>query len=167
MKRKRKFDEFDKALLTEAHRQRIDELWSEMGICGAKPLHYLGRLKKLHDAGLDVTDCQSIPGYGQLDDITKTLIDRENDKEAYKDWLNDVLRTNMQRVDKSEAQKASVTARKSKNETDILVGQYRQAHPNHKRLVATLVADWAIQEGLCPFNERRNLIARLKRGFAS
>lgn len=192
----------DDALLTDQQRQRIDGKWKGSDICGRKPASYLGRLKKLHDAGLDVSDCHSFQNYGQsLDETTEALIDPENNREAHEEWLaikrNDNLtgtRTYDVIIEDADGftgvtqysepvanQKELIKAarksghdeslrrrkHKSKEATQNLLSQYRQAYPNQKALIATQVADWAVRVGICPHKERRNLIARLKRGFAT
>lgn len=70
---------------------------------------------------------------------------------------------------RQRGQEVSVTNRKSVAATNTLIEQYKKANPNQKALVATKIADWAVEVGKSPEgkNERRNLIARLKRNGAS
>lgn len=80
--------------------------------------------------------------------------------------VHDRVRRGEIKVARRESQKESVKARKTKKETETIVQKYQDAN-NNRALVATKVADWALQMGLWPANKRRSLIARLKRGFAT
>lgn len=193
--------DLDKIMLSEEECKRIDERWAGSGVKGRKPDSYLKRLKKLYEQGIDVSGCHSIPIYGQLDTVTRILVDTKAHREAYKDWRSTRRYDNLhgtisyeeivededgnewsilcckqdqelkERIKsaRQRGQEVSVTNRKSVAATKTLIEQYKRTNPNQKALVATKIADWAVEVGKSPEGkkERRNLIARLKRNGAS
>lgn len=75
-------------VFTVEQRQRIDQKWKASSFKGRPPSTYLGKLKTLHDAGVDVSDCHSIPDYGtnNIPQFQRDLADDNHCPEAYEEW---------------------------------------------------------------------------------
>lgn len=193
-------EEFDKNLLKDVHRQRIAEKWKETNTKGRPPSSYLGKLKKLHELGKDVTDCHDFPNYGEpIPDWQDSLSDTKVNQSALEElrsWKtdetlngitrheecigtdandNDVFEVRIEidpdhsvstRKLRQEGQKASVAERKSRIDALDLIKRHKLANPNKGR-VATSIANWAIEQGEYPTDQKRNLVRQLKTAGAA